>query len=83
MVNSKGKLLKLALTLTRLSVQSRPQLLLKLSSQLSAARCTGKQVLRYNIGIGLLQQYLTNNFVHFKQQLLHTWNSEPAHRYLL
>ena len=49
MVNSKGKLLKLALTLTRLSVQSSPQLLLKLSSQLSAARCTGKQVLRFNI----------------------------------
>ena len=44
-VNSKGKLLKLALTLTRLSVQSSPQLLLKLSSQLSAARCTSKQVL--------------------------------------
>ena len=46
MVNSKGKLLKLALILTRLSVQSSPQLLLKLSIQLSAARCTGKQVLR-------------------------------------
>ena len=49
MVNSKEKLLKLALTLTRLSVQSRPQLLLKLSSQLSDAKCTDKQVLRYNI----------------------------------
>ena len=47
MVNSQGKLLKLALTLTRLSVQSRPQLLLKLSSQLSAAKCTIKQVLRF------------------------------------
>ena len=51
MVNSRGKLLKLALTLTRLSVQSSPQLLLKLSSQLSAARCTGKQVLRYKTKI--------------------------------
>ena len=49
MVNSKGKLLKLALTLTRLFVQSSPQLLVKLSSQLSDARCTGKQVLRYSI----------------------------------
>ena len=47
MVNSKGKLLKLALTQTRLSVQPSPQLLLKLSSQLSAARCAGKQVLRF------------------------------------
>ena len=47
MVNSKGKLLKLALTLTGLSVQSSPQLLLKLSTQLSNARCTGKQVLRF------------------------------------
>ena len=43
MVNSKGKLLKLALTLTRLSVQSSPKLLLKLL----AAMCTGKQVLQY------------------------------------
>ena len=51
MVNSKRKLLKLALTLTRLSVQSIPELLLKLSSQLSAARCTGKQVLRFFIAL--------------------------------
>ena len=49
MVNSKGKLLTLTLitlTLKRLSVQLSPQLLQQLSSQLAAARCTGKQVLR-------------------------------------
>ena len=47
MVNSKGKLL--TLTLKRLSVQSSPQLLHKLSRQLAAARCTGKQVLQQQL----------------------------------
>ena len=82
MVNSKGKLLKLDLTLTRLSVQSSPQLLLKLSSKLLAARCTGKQVLRFIISFIYQKYYLCTccivsvmqcNVVYANKAISNTW----------
>ena len=78
MVNSKGNLL----TLTRLSVQSSPQLLMQLFSQLSAARCTGKQVLRFYISLGssFLQFLSTSSVVSYSSSLIHILLSSLSSR---